>query len=103
MTFAPAWPITLSMGAVGGLLLAYSGLYGRLTRLRNAADAAFDALTSARAAGGDTAAAQAAYDAAAARYDAAVQHGPTRFIASWARMTTHGQRVAAGAVPRRAD
>ncbi len=103
MSFAPAWPITLSMGAVGGLLLTYTGLFGRLTRLRKTADAAFIALTDARAAGGDSAPAQAAYDAAAARYDAAVQHGPTRFIASWARMTTHEARVAAGAVPRGAD
>lgn len=103
MSFAPAWPITLSLGAVGGLLLTYSGLFGRLSRLRNAADAAFNALTDVRAAGGDTAAAQATYDAAASRYDAAVQHGPTRFIAAWARMTPHAQRVAAGDVPRGAD
>jgi hypothetical protein len=57
-------------------------------------------LSDLRASGGDTTSAQVAYDDAAARYDTAVTHGATRFIASWARMPTHGQRVAAGAVAR---
>lgn len=35
------WPVTLSLGAVGALLLVFAGLYNRLVSLRNAAEAAW--------------------------------------------------------------